>query len=177
MTPRLVIVGPPGAGKTVVGRLLAERYGVGFRDTDSDAERLVGRPIPEIFTVEGESAFREIEERAVAEALGEHTGVLALGGGAVMAEGTRKLLADRPVLFLSVGFAEGVRRTGLSAPRPLLTGVNPRATFQALLRDRLPLYREVADWEVDTDELDPETVVERAVLRMGDAAAGGVPAE
>ncbi|SFE08431.1 shikimate kinase [Actinopolyspora alba] len=167
MSPRLVIVGPPGAGKTEVGKSLAERLGVPFRDTDEDVERLAGRTIPEIFTDDGEPAFRELETRALTAALAEHSGVLALGGGAVTTERNRSLLAGHPVLFLSVGLAEGVRRTGLSAPRPLLTGVNPRATFQALLRERLPLYREVAGWEVDTDESSPAEIVDDLLLRIG----------
>ncbi|WP_019853668.1 shikimate kinase [Actinopolyspora mortivallis] len=172
MSPRLVIVGPPGAGKTVTGRLLAERLGGRFRDTDADVEHRAGRPIPEIFTEQGEAAFRALEEEAVAEALAEHTGVLALGGGAVVSAATRQRLAEHPVLFLSVGLSEGVRRTGLSTPRPVLAGVNPRANFQALLRERLPLYREVADWEVDTDRLEPTAVVER-VIRMTHTGSPG----
>lgn len=172
MSPRVVVVGPPGSGKTVVGELLAKRFDLRFRDTDTDIERIAERPIPAIFTEDGESAFRALEERAVAEALNEHDGLLALGGGAVISAATRSLLAEHPVLFLSVGTAEGVRRTGLSGPRPLLTGVNPRATYTNLLRDRLPLYREVADWEVDTDELDPESVAEHVVRIMGAVLTG-----
>ncbi|SDP57326.1 shikimate kinase [Actinopolyspora xinjiangensis] len=177
MSPRVVIIGPPGAGKTAVGRLLAERLGTAFRDTDTDVEALAGRTIPEIFTHEGEEAFRELESRAIATALAEHHGVLALGGGAVTVERNRSLLAAHPVAFLSVGVAEGVRRTGLSAPRPLLTGVNPRSTFQALLRERLPLYREVADWEIDTDESAPAEVVEHLLERLDGADTGSSAGE
>lgn len=172
MSPRAVLVGPPGAGKTVVGRALAEQWGVAFRDTDGDVEELAGKSIPEIFTVDGEDEFRAIEQRAVARALEQHSGVLSLGGGAVLAEGTRELLAGHPVAFLSVGLAEGARRTGLSAARPLLTGVNPRATFRALLEARLPLYRQVCDVEIATDELDPHTVAERLAAELGRSGAG-----
>ncbi|RCW43878.1 shikimate kinase [Halopolyspora algeriensis] len=166
MSPRAVLVGPPGAGKTVVGRLLADRLGADFRDTDADVERLAGKPIPEIFTNDGEPAFREREEEAIAVALAEHSGVLSLGGGAVLSERTRERLVDQPVAFLSVGLAEGARRTGLSTARPLLAGVNPRATFKALLQARLPLYRQVATWEVDTDEIEPPAVVDRIVAGL-----------
>ncbi len=166
MSPRVVLVGPPGAGKTVVGRALAERLDVAFRDTDTDIEALAGKPIPEIFTVDGETEFRAVEQRAVAQALSEHPGVLSLGGGAVLAESTRALLGEHPVAFLSVGLTEGARRTGLSTARPLLAGVNPRATFRSLLEARLPLYREVCDIEVVTDELDPHAVAERVTAEL-----------
>ncbi|MBA8823522.1 shikimate kinase [Saccharopolyspora lacisalsi] len=163
MGPRAVIVGPPGAGKTVVGQLLADHLGVTFRDTDTDVEDLAGKAISEIFTGEGEQAFRELEERAVARALADHDGVLSLGGGAVLSEATRERLVEQPVVFLSVGISEGARRTGLSTARPLLAGVNPRATFKALLNARLPLYRQVATCELDTDDLEPHQVAEHAI--------------
>jgi shikimate kinase len=163
VSPHFVILGPPGAGKTTVGRLLAERLGVEFRDTDDDVVATAGKPISDIFTTDGEPAFRAMEEEAVAQGLKTHDGVLALGGGAVLSATTRERLAGHPVVFLNVGMAEGVRRTGMSNARPLLAGVNPRATFKALLDARLPLYRQVAAIEVVTDDLEPEQVVD-AVL-------------
>ena len=156
MSPIVVLVGPPGAGKTTVGQLLADRLGVGLRDTDADIEALAGKTITEIFTEDGEPAFRELERKAVHAALTEHDGVLALGGGAVLDAGTRAALRGRRVAFLKIGLAEGIRRTGMSTARPLLSGMNPRATFKALLDARLPLYREVATVEVDTDTGDAE---------------------
>ena len=164
-TPVLVVLGPPGAGKTTVGQLLAERLGVPFRDVDDDIVALAGKSISDIFTSDGEPVFRAMEEQAVADGLKTHEGVLALGGGAVLSAATRQLLAGHTVVFLNVGMAEGVKRTGLSNARPLLTGMNPRATFKALLDARLPLYREVATIEVATDQLGPEQVVD-AVLEL-----------
>jgi shikimate kinase len=169
--PKFVVLGPPGAGKTTVGRLLAERLGVAFRDTDDDVVATAGKPISDIFTDDGEPAFRALEERAVAAGLETHDGVLALGGGAVLSAATRGRLAGHTVVFLNVGMAEGVKRTGMSSARPLLAGVNPRATFKVLLDARLPLYREVATVEVVTDDLTPEQVVDE-VLRPAGPAQG-----
>ncbi|PSL52924.1 shikimate kinase [Saccharothrix carnea] len=169
MTPKFVVLGPPGAGKTTVGVLLAERLGVPFRDTDDDIVAAAGKPISDIFTDDGEPAFRAMEEEAVAEGLKTHDGVLALGGGAVMSATTRERLAGHTVVFLNVGMAEGVRRTGMSSARPLLAGVNPRATFKSLLDARLPLYREVATIEVVTDDLTPDQVVDAVLGTTGTA--------
>lgn len=167
VSPRAVVIGPPGAGKSTVGPLLAQRLDVPFRDIDDDIVRTAGKPISDIFTTDGEPVFRAMEAEAVATALAEHAGVLALGGGAILSDATRRLLAGHAVVFLNVGMAEGIRRTGLSTARPLLAGVNPRATFKALLDARLPLYREVAAIEVGTDALDPEQVVATIVAELG----------
>jgi shikimate kinase len=154
------LVGPPGAGKSTVGALLADRIGVDFTDVDDLIVARAGRSISEIFIIDGEPAFRALEETQVAASLAGREGVLAVGGGAVLSERTRAALRGRRVVFLSVRMAEGVRRTGLSTARPLLAGMNPRATFAALLEARLPLYREVATIEVATDGRSPDQVVE-----------------
>lgn len=145
----VVIVGPPGSGKTTIGRALAKALGADFRDADADIVATAGKPIADIFVDDGEEHFRALEREAVRRAVAEHDGVLALGGGAVLAESTRKLLADVPVVHLRVDLAEAVRRNEIDKGRPLLA-VNPRATLRRLLEERLPLYREVADIEVDT---------------------------
>lgn len=167
--PLVVLVGPPGSGKSTVGRALARITGSTLRDTDADIQASAGRPIPDIFFTDGEPAFRALERAAVAAALGEHAGVLALGGGAVLAPETRTLLMDHTVVFLSVTMPTGVKRTGLASNRPLLTGVNPRATFKSLLDARLPLYEQVATIVVRTDDLTVNevaaTIAEKLELR------------
>jgi shikimate kinase len=161
----VVLVGPPGAGKTTIGRLVGERLGLPFRDTDADVEATTGKTISEIFVDEGEPRFRELERAAVAAALAEHEGVLSLGGGAVLDSATRALLKAHHVVFLSVGVADAAKRVGLSRDRPVLA-LNPRATLHLLLEERLPLYREVATVEVVTDGRAAEDVAGEVVSSM-----------
>lgn len=118
MSPVVVLVGPMGVGKSTVGRLLAERLATGYRDTDDDIVAEQGRAIAEIFVDEGEAAFRAIEKAAVSRALAQHDGILALGGGSILDEDTRALLAGQRVLYLSMDVEEAVKRTGLNAARP-----------------------------------------------------------
>ncbi|MET0819527.1 MAG: shikimate kinase [Aeromicrobium sp.] len=160
--PVVVLVGPPGAGKSTVARRLAERLGVGFRDTDHDIELIAGTSVQDIFVDQGEAHFRTLEEQAVAVALDEHDGVLALGGGAVLSESTRALLRHHRVLFLDVGLAAGVRRAGVNGNRPLLLG-NVRGRMKILMDERRPLYEEVSTDTIVTDTLDANAVTDRAL--------------
>jgi shikimate kinase len=146
-----------GAGKTTVARLLAARWGLAVRDTDHDIVAAEGREISDIFVEDGEETFRALERDAVARALSEHDGVLALGGGAVLAEETRKLLTEHTVVFLRVGLSDAVKRVGLGTSRPLLLG-NVRGRIKALLDERTPIYEAVAGIAVDTDGRTPEDV-------------------
>lgn len=161
-----MIVGPPGAGKTTIGTLVADRLGSGLRDTDADVERTAGKPISEIFVDDGEAAFRALERRAVAAALAEHEGVVALGGGAVLDEETRALLASLRVVFLDVGLADAASRVGLNRDRPLLIG-NPRAQLNRLMNERRPLYERVATITVDTSGRTPEDVADEVLRHVG----------
>ncbi|MER6562378.1 shikimate kinase [Streptomyces sp. NPDC001027] len=155
--PLVVLVGPMGVGKSTVGQLLAERLGVGYRDTDDDIVAEQDRSIAEIFVDDGEEAFRAIEKRAVQRALDEHDGVLALGGGAILDADTRGLLAGRRVVYLAMDVEEAVKRTGLNAARPLLA-VNPRKQWRELMEARRHLYESVATAVVATDGRTPEEV-------------------
>lgn len=169
--PVLVLVGPPGSGKTTVGRVLARRLDVGFTDVDDLIVARAGKAIADMFLEDGEDAFRVLERQVVADALASVEGVLALGGGSVLAADTRERLRDHRVVHLSVGLADGIRRTGMSTARPLLAGVNPRATFKALLDARAPLYREVATVEIDTVRRSANQVARAVLVAIGELPA------
>lgn len=162
MSPVVVLVGPPGAGKTTIALELAERLGVDFRDTDQDVEAAKGVTVQELFVDHGEAHFRELEAQAVAAALCEHDGVLALGGGAVLSDATRTLLKEHRVVFLDVGLAAAVSRVGMNGNRPLLLG-NVRGRLKILMDQRRPLYEEVARLTIVTDNLDAAAVADRVM--------------
>ncbi|NVI90710.1 shikimate kinase [Actinomadura sp. BRA 177] len=169
MRPKAVIIGPPGSGKSTIGGALAERLGVALRDTDADVESAAGKPIGEIFIDDGEERFRELERAAVDAALAEHEGVVALGGGAILAEETQDLLAGHTVVYLKVGLSEAIKRVGLASARPLLV-LNPRSQMRKLLEERLPIYERLGTLSVDTDGRDPAEVVEEIAKAMEGAA-------
>jgi shikimate kinase len=157
--PVAILIGPPGAGKTTVGQLLAGLLAAEFLDTDDAIEEVAGKPVSDIFISDGEATFRELERAAAARTIASHPGVLALGGGAVMDPGTQELLAGQPVVYLETGFATAVHRTGLDAPRPLLIG-NPRARMRELLAQRLPVYAALAWVTVPTDDRVPQEIAD-----------------
>ncbi|WP_234412536.1 shikimate kinase [Nocardioides sediminis] len=163
--PRVVLVGPMGAGKSTVAAIVGDAWGLPVRDTDTDIEAAEGRTIAEIFVDSGEQHFRALEAAAVAEALATHEGVLALGGGAVLDPTTRSLLDGHRVVFLRVGLSEAVKRVGLGVGRPLLLG-NVRSRIKALLDERTPVYEAVATLVVDTDERTPDEVAAQVMEEL-----------
>ena len=147
--PRVVLIGPPGSGKTTVGALVAGLLEVPFHDTDAAVEAASGRTIADIFVEDGEPAFRALERAEVARAVGEEAGVVALGGGAPIDPASREVLAGQVVVFLDVGIADAAKRVGFDVSRPLLA-VNPRASWVRLMGERRPVYEAVATHRVDT---------------------------
>jgi shikimate kinase len=188
--PLIILIGPPGAGKTTVGSMLATRLGVGFTDTDAVVEAAAGKPVSDIFITDGEAEFRRLEREAVAVALAGRearddgtgtaaTGVLGLGGGAVMDEQTQARLAGRAVVYLETGFSELAKRVGLDRARPLLIGTNPRAQLKSLLDQRLPVYRRLAWLTVATDGREPEAIAAEIaeVVAKGGLPGDGLPGD
>jgi shikimate kinase len=187
--PLIILIGPPGSGKTTVGSLLAARLGVGFTDTDAVVEATAGKPVSDIFITDGEPEFRRLEREAVAAALDDSedrhsvepgtpvTGVLGLGGGAVMDGQTQARLGGRAVVYLETGFAELAKRVGLDRARPLLIGTNPRAQLKSLLDQRLPVYARLAWLTVGTDGRDPEAIAAEiaAAVEKGGLPGSGLP--
>ncbi len=158
MNPVCVLIGPPGSGKSSVGRALAVELATTFKDTDEVIEAQAGKTIAEIFIEDGEPFFRDLEVQTVAEAIAQHDGVLALGGGAVMRSETAQALSDQTVVFLDVSLPHATKRVGMSANRPLLLG-NVRSKMKTMLDERRPVYESLAKITINTDE---KTVAEVA---------------
>lgn len=158
----LVLVGPPGAGKTTVGQAVAAALGVEFVDTDVVVEAAAGKSVFDVFVDDGEDAFRALEREAVVLSLAEHGGVLALGGGAVLDPATRADLAGHRAVSLQVGLSDAVKRVGMARDRPLLID-SPRARMNAMMKERAPLYAEVASLVVDTSGRAPDDIVQEVL--------------
>ncbi|MFD2024667.1 shikimate kinase [Promicromonospora aerolata] len=169
--PVAVMIGPPGSGKSKVGRILAAGLGVTVRDTDADIEAAAGKPVSEIFVDDGEPRFRELEREAVLAALAEHDGVLSLGGGAIMNPVTQDALEQYAaggghVVFLDVPLAIAAQRVGMNQARPLLLG-NPRAQWQKLMTERRPTYERLATLTIVSSERPGEQVAAEIMEALG----------
>jgi shikimate kinase len=163
----IVLIGPPGAGKSSVGSLLAAELGLPFADTDAEVARAAGKAVQDIFVDDGEQVFRELERGAVArglEAVGPQ-GVLAVGSGAVLDPDVRRMLAGHVVVYLEAGFATVARRVGMDKPRVVIPG-NPRGRLRTMLDERRPVYAELASVTVQTDDMAPEEVAAGLAKRL-----------
>lgn len=166
----VILVGPPGAGKSSVGRLLASRLGVPFTDTDDLVAKEAGKPVGDIFVEDGEQVFRELERAAVARGLDAARsagGVVALGGGAVLDIEVRQLISRAKVVYLEASFATVAKRSGLDRPRVVMPG-NPRGMLRAMLDERRPIYAELAELTVSTDGMAPEEVADDLARQLGE---------
>ena len=165
---RVVLVGPPGSGKSTVGAALADLLGLPLHDTDAAIEEAQGRPISDIFVEDGEPAFRALERAEVARAVADEDGVIAVGGGAPADPGTEQVLQGETVVFLDVGIADASKRVGFDRSRPLLA-VNPRASWVRLMNERRPVYERVSTHRVDTAGRTPEDVAAQIAGLLGEA--------
>ena len=167
-SPGVVLVGPPTAGKSSIGALLARQLGVPFADTDALVAKAASKPVGDVFVDDGERVFRELERGAVArglESFGPDGGVLALGSGAVLDPDVRRMLAGLVVVYLEAGFATVAKRTGMDRPRVVIPG-NPRGMLRAMLEERRPVYVELASITVSTDNMAPEEVAADLAKRL-----------
>jgi shikimate kinase len=172
MTPRVVLVGLPGVGKSTTGRRLAKILALPFADSDDLVERSAGRSVGDIFAESGEQEFRRIEAAAVASALVQFEGVLALGGGALTLAGTRETLAasGAPVVLLRASIATLLTRVGDGHTRPLLAE-DPRGRLAVLAEQREPFYRELAAFVIDTEHRSPGKIASSVAARLNERAA------
>jgi shikimate kinase len=153
MPPKIVLIGPPGCGKSTVGRALSSELQLTFSDSDSMIEEQEKCSISDIFTEQGEGYFRAIEEEVVARGLKSENGVLSLGGGAILSEATQELLrsSGSEIIFLDVSITGAAPRIGFNRDRPLLID-NPRATWVALMAQRRHIYESLATHVINTDD-------------------------
>jgi shikimate kinase len=160
-----VLIGPPGAGKSTVGALLARQLGARFADTDIVVAQAAGKPVEDVFIEDGEPVFRELERAAVARCLEGGNGVVALGSGAVLDPDVRRQIANCTVVYLEAGFATIARRTGIDRPRVVVPG-NPRGMLRAMLEERRAVYVSLATMTVAADDLSPEEIVDEIAKRL-----------
>ena len=162
--PQVILIGPPGAGKSSVGKALGQRLSTNFADTDSLIEEQSGLRVSEIFLDKGEPFFRELEREIVLRQLANFDGVLALGGGAVMNADVESALRQTsdPICFLDVSLSSAAPRIGFNRDRPLLVG-NPRAKWQELMNIRRPIYESIANIVIDVNGKSQKQIVEEAL--------------
>ena len=163
----VVLIGPMGAGKTTIGKLLAQELGFSFHDTDTEIEERTGADINWIFDLEGEEGFRRRETEVLRELCQKSRSVIATGGGAVVsAENRRVLSAAGTVVYLQASVGQQMRRTERDQRRPMLRGGNREEVLSDLMDQRAPLYQEIADVTVHTSDRGARTVAREIAQRL-----------
>ena len=159
MIKKVVLIGPPGAGKSTIGKALAKEIATEFIDSDSEIERITGKKISDIFVEEGEAVFRKTEVEVVTALLDGFEGVIALGGGAPINTQIQEALTgvDFPVIFIDVSISQAANRIGFNKDRPLLL-INPRQQWMNLMSERRPIYEKLASQTVNSDSQKPHEV-------------------
>ena len=171
MTKKIVLIGPPGAGKTSIGKALSEELELAFIDSDAEIERISGKTISEIFVDQGEAVFRKTEVEIVTRILAEFEGVVALGGGAPINPEIQKVLlnSEYPVIFIDVSISQAANRIGFNKDRPLLM-INPRQQWLHLMSERRPIYEKLATITVSSDNSKPaevaKTITDKIVSKL-----------
>jgi shikimate kinase len=168
MSKKIVLIGPPGAGKSTVGRSLAKLLKLDFIDSDKEIERVTERKISEIFVENGEDFFRKIELSTVKELLNNFNGVISLGGGAPINGEIQEILrnGEFEVIFLDVSISQAANRIGFNKERPLLL-VNPRQQWIKLMNDRRGIYEKVSNQYFLTDSKKPTEAAEEIATMLG----------
>lgn len=171
MTKKIVLIGPPGAGKTSIGKALSKELGLAFIDSDAEIERISGKTISEIFVDQGEAVFRKTEVETVTRILAEFEGVVALGGGAPINPEIQKVLlnSEYPVIFIDVSISQAANRIGFNKDRPLLM-INPRQQWLHLMSERRSIYEKLATITVSSDNSKPsevaKTITDKIVSKL-----------
>jgi shikimate kinase len=162
MLKKIVLIGPPGAGKSSIGKALAKELNLNFIDSDSEIEKISHKKISEIFIEDGEPAFRLLEVDVVRKVLADFDGVVSLGGGAPINPEIQEVLQDAnyPVVFIDVSIAQAATRIGFNKDRPLLL-VNPRQQWISLMNDRRPIYEKLASQTISSDNQKPHEVAKQ----------------
>ena len=165
---RAILIGPPGSGKSSVGKALSRELSTSFEDTDELIEEREGRSIPEIFSEQGESVFRAIEREVVLKALSSNIGVISLGGGAVLDLDVQKAIKESSaeVISLHIGLSNVLSRIINKGDRPLVAE-DPERQWKELLQRREPIYKSLATIEVSTDNKKAYEVARELMVRMG----------